>query len=75
MRLLLSPVLLMSNSSTRQVLFNPGAFVEVIKCACTDTFQATYPQCADWFVPFFCVCVLSSQALIIKPLFVHGLQL
>ena len=23
-----------------QVLFNPGAFIDVIKCACTDTFQS-----------------------------------
>ncbi|VDB95412.1 unnamed protein product [Peniophora sp. CBMAI 1063] len=31
------------------VLFNPGAFIDVIKCACTDTFQAAYPQCVDCF--------------------------
>ncbi|KZV69066.1 hypothetical protein PENSPDRAFT_753629 [Peniophora sp. CONT] len=31
------------------VIFNPGAFIDVIKCACTDTFQAAYPQCVDCF--------------------------
>jgi len=31
------------------VIFNPGAFISVIKCACTDTFQSTFPQCADCF--------------------------
>ncbi|KAI0056649.1 hypothetical protein BV25DRAFT_1831970 [Artomyces pyxidatus] len=31
------------------VLFNPGAFYDVIKCACTDTFQSVFPQCADCF--------------------------
>ncbi|KAH9984197.1 hypothetical protein BJV77DRAFT_953309 [Russula vinacea] len=40
-----APVL--ANLST--VLFNPGAFISVIKCSCTDTFQSTFPQCADCF--------------------------
>ncbi|KZT21307.1 hypothetical protein NEOLEDRAFT_1139640 [Neolentinus lepideus HHB14362 ss-1] len=31
------------------IIFNPGAFVDVIKCACTDTFQSVFPQCADCF--------------------------
>ncbi|KAG6910388.1 hypothetical protein DXG01_011103 [Tephrocybe rancida] len=31
------------------VIFNPGAFIDVIKCACTDTFQSAYPQCVDCF--------------------------
>jgi len=31
------------------VIFNPGAFISVIKCACSDTFQSTFPQCADCF--------------------------
>jgi len=31
-----------------QIIFNPGAFIDIIKCACTDTFQSAYPQCADW---------------------------
>lgn len=33
-----------------QVLFNPGAFIDVIKCSCTDTFQSAFPQCVDWYV-------------------------
>ncbi|KAI0051480.1 hypothetical protein FA95DRAFT_1485398 [Auriscalpium vulgare] len=32
-----------------EVLFNPGAFLDVIKCACTDTFQSAFPQCVDCF--------------------------
>jgi len=31
------------------VLFNPGAFIDVIKCSCTDTFQSVFPQCVDCF--------------------------
>jgi len=31
------------------VIFNPGAFISVIKCSCTDTFQSVFPQCADCF--------------------------
>ncbi|KAJ3526860.1 hypothetical protein NM688_g8208 [Phlebia brevispora] len=31
------------------IIFNPGAFIDVIKCACTDTFQSVYPQCVDCF--------------------------
>ncbi|KAJ8073014.1 hypothetical protein PM082_019882 [Marasmius tenuissimus] len=32
------------------IIFNPGAFINVIQCACTETFQAVFPQCADCFV-------------------------
>ncbi|KAF8628586.1 hypothetical protein AX17_005982 [Amanita inopinata Kibby_2008] len=32
------------------VIFNPGDVVDVIKCACTDTFQSVFPQCVDCFV-------------------------
>ncbi|KAI0742912.1 hypothetical protein C8Q80DRAFT_1356470 [Daedaleopsis nitida] len=32
------------------IIFNPGAFIDVIKCACVDTFQSTYPQCVDCFI-------------------------
>ncbi|TDL26800.1 hypothetical protein BD410DRAFT_715072 [Rickenella mellea] len=31
------------------VIFNPGPFIDTIKCACTDTFQAAFPQCVDCF--------------------------
>ncbi|KAK0189431.1 hypothetical protein F5146DRAFT_982000 [Armillaria mellea] len=31
------------------IIFNPGAFVDVIKCACTETFQSVFPQCVDCF--------------------------
>lgn len=34
----------------QQIMFNPSAFIEVIKCACTDTFQSAFPQCVDWYV-------------------------
>ncbi|TFK71202.1 hypothetical protein BDN72DRAFT_749567, partial [Pluteus cervinus] len=32
------------------VIFNPGAFIDVIRCACTDTFKAVFPQCVDCFI-------------------------
>jgi len=31
------------------IIYNPGAFIGVIECACTDTFTSTYPQCVDCF--------------------------
>ncbi|EKM52374.1 uncharacterized protein PHACADRAFT_198429 [Phanerochaete carnosa HHB-10118-sp] len=36
-------------ANVSMILFNPGAFIDVIKCACTDTFQSAYPQCVDCF--------------------------
>lgn len=36
--------------SWSNMIYNPGAFVDEIKCACTDTFVAAYPQCVDCFV-------------------------
>lgn len=33
-----------------QIIFNPGAFIDVIKCACVDTFQSVFPQCVDCFL-------------------------
>jgi len=32
------------------VMFNPGAFVDAIECACTETFKAVFPQCVDCFI-------------------------
>ncbi|PPQ80340.1 hypothetical protein CVT25_003623 [Psilocybe cyanescens] len=32
------------------IIFNPGAFVDVIKCACADTFNSVFPQCVDCFI-------------------------
>jgi len=32
-----------------QIIYNPLSFLEIIACACTDTFQSTYPQCVDCF--------------------------
>jgi hypothetical protein len=32
-----------------QVLLNPAKFLTTIECACTDTFQSAFPQCADCF--------------------------
>lgn len=34
------------------VIFSPAAFVDVIECACTDTFRSVYPQCVDWYVVY-----------------------
>ncbi|KAF5366734.1 hypothetical protein D9758_006564 [Tetrapyrgos nigripes] len=33
-----------------EIIFNPGAFINVIQCACTETFQSVFPQCVDCFV-------------------------
>ncbi|KAH6912069.1 hypothetical protein BKA70DRAFT_1266465 [Coprinopsis sp. MPI-PUGE-AT-0042] len=32
------------------VLFNPGAVIDVIQCACAETFTAVFPQCVDCFI-------------------------
>ncbi|KAF9458696.1 hypothetical protein BDZ94DRAFT_1200700 [Collybia nuda] len=37
-------------SNFTMIIFNPGAFIDVIKCACVDTFQAVFPQCVDCFI-------------------------
>ncbi|KAJ3806764.1 hypothetical protein F5876DRAFT_9150, partial [Lentinula aff. lateritia] len=31
------------------IIFNPGAFIAVIQCSCTETFQSIFPQCVDCF--------------------------
>lgn len=31
------------------ILWNPLYFIDVIQCACADTFQSAYPQCVDCF--------------------------
>jgi len=36
-------------ANVTSVLFNPGGFIDVIKCSCTDTFQSVFPQCVDCF--------------------------
>ncbi|KAG8908246.1 hypothetical protein FRB99_008311 [Tulasnella sp. 403] len=33
-----------------QIIWNPGAFISVIQCSCTDTFQSFFPQCVDCFI-------------------------
>jgi hypothetical protein len=43
------PNLLIKLLLDKQVLFNPGYFIDVIQCACADTFQSYYPQCVDCF--------------------------
>jgi len=40
-----SPVL----ANFSMIIFNPGAFIDVMQCACTDTFRSTFPQCVDCF--------------------------
>jgi len=40
-----SPVL----ANFSMVIFNPGAFIDVMTCACTDTFRSAFPQCVDCF--------------------------
>lgn len=43
-----------------QIIFNPFAFIDIIQCACTDTFQSTYPQCVDCFT-------LTNQTAFLAP--------
>lgn len=45
------------------VIFNPGAFIDAIKCTCTDTFKSTFPQCADCFERTNQTAVLDSADL------------
>ncbi|KAJ3482387.1 hypothetical protein NLI96_g7005 [Meripilus lineatus] len=33
-----------STAVLKHIIFNPGAFIDVIKCACTDTFQSAFPH-------------------------------
>ncbi|KAF9074384.1 hypothetical protein BDP27DRAFT_1316986 [Rhodocollybia butyracea] len=40
-----SPVL----ANFSEIIFNPGAFISVIQCSCTETFQSVFPQCVDCF--------------------------
>ncbi|TFK92175.1 hypothetical protein K466DRAFT_513991 [Polyporus arcularius HHB13444] len=53
------------------IIFNPGAFIDVIKCACADTFQSTYPQCVDCFIQTNQTQFLNSQDL---PAVVDGMR-
>lgn len=36
-------------ANTTSTFNNPIAYIDVIRCACTDTFQAVFPQCVDCF--------------------------
>ncbi|KAI0698203.1 hypothetical protein C8T65DRAFT_661056 [Cerioporus squamosus] len=53
------------------IIFNPGAFIDVIKCACADTFQSTYPQCVDCFIQTNQTQYLNSSDL---PAVVDGMR-
>ncbi|KAH9987940.1 hypothetical protein BJV74DRAFT_840586 [Russula compacta] len=44
------------------VIANPGAFINVIKCSCTDTFQSVFPQCVDCFEKTNQTAVLDNAA-------------
>ncbi|KAL7412159.1 hypothetical protein BDY24DRAFT_416345 [Mrakia frigida] len=44
------------------ILFNPLAFIDVIQCACTETFQAVFPQCVDCFEKTNQTYYLTSQS-------------
>jgi len=36
-------------SQPSSIIFAPQQFIDVINCACTDTFKSAYPQCVDCF--------------------------
>ncbi|KAJ6625947.1 hypothetical protein B0H10DRAFT_1782192, partial [Mycena sp. CBHHK59/15] len=46
-QLCISVAPVMANFST--VISNPGSFINVITCACTDPFKTTFPECVDCF--------------------------
>ncbi|THV03514.1 hypothetical protein K435DRAFT_774907 [Dendrothele bispora CBS 962.96] len=54
-----------------EIIFNPGAFINVIQCACTETFQSVFPQCVDCFVNTNQTQVLDSPDL---PSIVSGMR-
>ncbi|KAG8962391.1 hypothetical protein FRC00_009684 [Tulasnella sp. 408] len=31
------------------IILNPVPFIDLIECACTDTFKSAFPQCVDWY--------------------------
>ncbi|KAJ7092480.1 hypothetical protein B0H15DRAFT_175437 [Mycena belliarum] len=46
-KLCVSVVPVMANFSS--VISNPGSFINVISCACSEPFKSTFPQCIDCF--------------------------
>ncbi|KAJ7042956.1 hypothetical protein C8F04DRAFT_58290 [Mycena alexandri] len=46
-KLCMSLVPIMANSST--VIANPGSFIDVLTCGCTEPFKSTFPECVDCF--------------------------
>lgn len=54
-----------------QILLNPSGFVDLIGCACTDTFESVFPQCVDCFIQTNQTEVLQSNNL---PSVVSGLR-
>ncbi|KAH8079827.1 hypothetical protein BXZ70DRAFT_646180 [Cristinia sonorae] len=58
-------------ANVSMIIFNPGAFIDVIKCACTDTFQSAFPQCVDCFTKTGQTDVLSTPDL---PSIVSGMR-
>ncbi|TCD67734.1 hypothetical protein EIP91_011976 [Steccherinum ochraceum] len=58
-------------ANVSEILFNPGAFIDVIKCACTDTFQSAFPQCVDCFTKTNQTDVLNTPDL---PSILSGLR-
>ncbi|KAF8604188.1 hypothetical protein BDV93DRAFT_472127, partial [Ceratobasidium sp. AG-I] len=40
----------MALADPQSIILNPVGFYDLIKCACTDTFQSAFPQCVDCFI-------------------------
>jgi len=45
------------------IIFAPQTFLDVIKCSCTETFKAAFPQCVDCFTLTNQTDVLQAQNL------------
>lgn len=50
-------------SNPALIIFAPQTFADVIKCSCTDTFKAAFPQCVDCFTLTNQTDVLQAQNL------------
>ncbi|KAJ7353126.1 hypothetical protein DFH08DRAFT_855995 [Mycena albidolilacea] len=46
-KLCISVIPVVANFTT--VIDNPGSFVNVLTCGCSDTFNTTFPECVDCF--------------------------
>jgi len=44
-----------------EIIWDPSAFLSIIECSCSDTFQSAYPQCVDCFQNTNQTYILTNQ--------------